>query len=391
MRLTIGYYTAIFSLGLAVAVLGPTLPDLAQRTHTDLGQISVLFTALALGYMLGALQGGRWYDRLPGHTVLTVGLVAMVLALVLTPLMPSLLLLAVVMLFLGAGEGVVDAGSNTLLLWVYRDRVGPWMNGLHFCFGLGALLAPVVTAQMTWRRGGLTWAYWTLAVLMLPGALWLYRLPSPAMPQSARDRPQGQQKRLLVVLLALFAALYVGVETGFGGWIFSYAVARQLSDTSGAAYLTAAFWGSLTLGRLLGVGLATRLQPSTIMLVDLVGCVASTGLIMLDASSAVLMWLGTCGLGVFMASIFPTLLIFAERHTTITGQVTGALLVGASVGGMLLPWLIGQRFASIGPGVLPVTILVTLMVAAVVFAGAMGFARREPLPQRRDRLEQRLM
>ena len=391
MSPTIGYYAAIFSLGLAVSVLGPTLPALARHTHTDLGQISVLFTALALGYMLGALQGGRWYDRWPGHTVLTAGLVAMALAMVLTPLMPSLWLLALVVLFLGAGGGVVDAGSNTLLLWVHRGRAGPWMNGLHFCFGLGALLAPVVTVQMTLHRGGLTWAYWTLAVLMLPGALWLFRLPSPAMPQSVRDQPQGQQKCLLVLLLALFAALYVGAEMGFGGWIFSYAVARHLSDTADAAYLTAVFWGAMTAGRLLAVGLATRLGPSTIILADLVGCMASTGLIMLDASSATLMWLGTCGLGVSMASIFPTLLVFAERHTTITGQVTGALLVGASVGGMLLPWRIGQGFASIGPSVLPATILVALMVAAVVFIGAMGYARRDALRKRRDRLEQRLM
>jgi len=55
---TMGYYASLLSLGLAVAVLGPTLPDLAQRTHTDMRKISILFTTLALGYMLGALQGG---------------------------------------------------------------------------------------------------------------------------------------------------------------------------------------------------------------------------------------------------------------------------------------------------------------------------------------------
>jgi hypothetical protein len=148
-------------------------------------KISILFTTLALGYMLGALQGGRWYDRLSGHTVLAGGILVMMLAMALMPVMPSLWLLAAVMLVLGVGQGLVDGGSNTLLLWIYRDQAGPWMNGLHFCFGLGTLLAPVVTAQVIARLGDITWAYWALAALMLPGALWLLRLPSPAIPQSA--------------------------------------------------------------------------------------------------------------------------------------------------------------------------------------------------------------
>ena len=379
---TMGYYASLLSLGLSVAVLGPTLPDLAQRTHTDMRKISILFTTLALGYMLGALQGGRWYDRLSGHTVLAGGILVMMLAMALMPVMPSLWLLAAVMLVLGVGQGLVDGGSNTLLLWIHRDQAGPWMNGLHFCFGLGTLLAPVVTAQVIVRLGDITWAYWALAALMLPGALWLLRLPSPAIPRSALAPLPGQEKRRLVILLALFAALYVGAETGFGGWIFSYAVARRLSDASGAAYLTAAFWGSLTAGRLLAVAFATRLRPSTLMLANLVGCVASAGLLILDTSSAVLMWTGTCSLGFSMASVFPTILVFAERRIPITGQVTGALLVGASMGGMSLPWLIGQLFASRGPGVLPATMMAVLIAAMAIFVVAMGWAARQPTTEK---------
>jgi len=50
-----------------------------------------------------------------------------------------------------------------------------------------------------------------------------------------------------------------------------------------------------------------------------------------------------------MATVFPTTLALAERHMTITGRVTGWLLVGASAGGMFLPWFIGQLFDVYGP------------------------------------------
>jgi len=143
----LGYYAAIFALGLAAAVFGPTLPGLAQHTHTDLRTVSFLFTARAFGYMLGSMQSGRWYDHWPGHAVLAAGLLLMAVTMVLTPLMSLLGTLTAVILALGVADGMVDVGSNTLLVWVYRDKVGPWMNGLHFFFGLGALLAPAVVVQ----------------------------------------------------------------------------------------------------------------------------------------------------------------------------------------------------------------------------------------------------
>ena len=373
---TISYYAAIFALGLAATVVGPTLPGLAKHTHTDLSTISFLFPARALGYMLGSLQSGRWYDHLPGHAVLAAGLLMMAVAMVLTPLMSLLWALTAAFLVLGVADGMVDVGSNTLLVWVYRDKVGPFMNGLHFSFGIGALLAPVVIAQAMAISGDIAWAYWVLAVLMLPGALWVLRLPSPTVPIGTHDGPTARGNRVLLVLIALFMALYVGAETGFGGWIFSYAVALHLSDAPGAAYLTAAFWGALTVGRLLSVPLATRVRPSTIVLGDLVGCLVSVGIMTLKAQSVIAIWLGTCGLGLFMASIFPTTLVFAERRMVITGRVTSWFLVGAGVGGMSLPWLIGQLFESMGPHVLLGTVMAALLVATGVFGIIMRCSMR---------------
>src|SRR5512135_907733 len=70
IAITIAYFAALVMLGLSTAALGPTLPTLAEHTRTNLGQISFLFTARSLGYMLGSLRGGRAYDRTPGHPIM---------------------------------------------------------------------------------------------------------------------------------------------------------------------------------------------------------------------------------------------------------------------------------------------------------------------------------
>lgn len=365
---TTGYYAAFVALGLTGASLGPTLPGLAEHTQTLLSEISFLFTARSLGYLLGSFQGGRLYDRLPGHPLMAVALLIMAAMMALAPLLSLLWLLTAVLLVVGIAEGTLDVGGNTLLVWVHGDKVGPFMNGLHFSFGVGAFLSPIIVAQAVLMSGDITWAYGVLALLMLPVAIWLLRPDSPVVPLVAKNSPAALANHLLVVLVAWFLFLYVGAEVSFGGWIFTYATALGLTGETNAAYLTSAFWGGLTAGRLLAIPIAMRLRPRFILLADLGGAMVSLGLILLWSDSLIAAWLGTLGGGLSMASIFPTTLSLTERRMTITGSVTGWFFVGASAGGMFLPWLIGQLFESIGPRVAMFIILADLVVALGVFA-----------------------
>jgi MFS transporter, FHS family, Na+ dependent glucose transporter 1 len=373
---TVGYYAAFVGLGLTTASLGPTLSSLAEHTQSNLREISFLFTARSLGYLLGSLLGGRLYDRTPGHPVMATALIVMAVTLFLVPLMPLLWLLTAVLLVLGVAEGMADVGGNTLLVWVHRREVGPFMNGLHFFFGVGTFLSPIIIAQAVLFSGDITWAYWALAFLMLPVVVGLARLPSPVAQKVSKDGPIGQVNHWLVVLVSVFFFLYVGAEVSFGGWIFTYAVAMGLTGKIVAAYLTSAFWGSFTLGRLLAIPIAARVRPRYILLADFVGCLISVGVIVLWSHSATVIWLGTFGMGLCMASIFPTTISWAGRRMTITGQVTGWFFVGSSLGGMVLAWLIGQLFESVGPQATMFAILFDLMVALGVFVVLMLYSSR---------------
>jgi fucose permease len=295
-------------------------------------------------------------------------LIVMAAMLALAPLISLFWLLFAVFLILGTAQGALDVGGNTLLVWIHRDKVGPFMNGLHFFFGLGAFLSPIIIAQAVLMSGDIIWAYWALALLTLPVFAWLLRLPSPPIRGSSKNGQDRQVNHRLVALLALFFFLHVGAEASFGGWIFTYAVEKDLANETTAAYLTSAFWGALTLGRLLAIPIAARFRPSTMLLANLVGCVVSLGVILLWPNSLGAVWLGAFGMGISIASMFPTSISLAERRMPITGQVTGWFLVGASIGGMSLPWTIGQLFESSGPQAAMLTIMADMILALVVFA-----------------------
>lgn len=355
-----GYFAASLVLGLSSAALGPTLGSLAGQTDSQLGEISFLFTTHALGYLIGSFQGGRIYDRLPGHPVMVVGFLLIAATLALIPTIPLLWLLTLVIGLMGLAQGVVDVGGNTLLIWIHRDRVGPFMNGLHFFFGLGAFVSPMIVAVSDDVR----WAYWILALLALPPGIWLLGRPSPAAGGASATESTGPANPWLVPLIALFLALYVGAEASLGGWIHTYTVETGLGDAGLGAYLTSGFWGAFTAGRLLSIPAAARFRPRSVLLLDFAGALAGLGVLLLWPTSTVAAWVGIVGVGASIASIFPTMISLAERRLAITGRVTGWFFVGASAGGMSLPWVIGQLFESIGPRVTLVTVLIDLLVAA---------------------------
>lgn len=371
---TVGYYLSFIALGLIEATLGPTLPALAKHTGTDLKEISFLFTARSLGYLFGSLVGGRLFDRLPGHWVMAGFIVLAAGMMALVPLMPLLWLLTAVLFISGVAQAGVDVGGNTMLVWVHQGNVGPFMNGLHFFFGVGAFLSPIIIAQLVLLSGDIYWAYWAIVALVLPVAVWLFLLPSPSAQVASADDTRQFDLRLLI-LFAFFFMMFVGAETSFGGWIFTYVSRMGLATETAAAYLTSAFWGGLTVGRLLSIPIATRLRPRVILTIDLLGSVASLCLILLWPSVLPVIWVGTVGFGFFMASIFPTTVSFAERRMLITGKVTSGFMVGASIGSMTVPWIIGQFIESVGPGVIMVVIFGALLLSVTVFAVLMRYSR----------------
>ena len=347
--LTAAYYASLLILGLETGAEGPSLPTLARHTFSGLDRISLIFITGSIGYLLGSLIGGRIYDRLPGHRVMATSLLVMLVTAVVYPLAAALWILLAAAFIMGLGKGALDVGCNTLLQWQRGDNAGPYLNGLHFAFGLGSFFSPILLAQIILRTQDIYWVFWTIAIVMLPVMLWLWVLPSPH-PAAHTSNGNGARVPLVpVVLIMLALFLYVGAEIGFSSWLYTYAITLQLADAVQAAYLTSGFWALFTFGRLLGIWIATRFGSRPILFFDLAGCLLSLVLIWVAPHSLPVLWAGSMGLGFSMASIFPTVLILAGERLRVSGTVTGWFLLGSGAGGMLLPWLIGNALGSVGP------------------------------------------
>lgn len=374
---TIGYYLGFIALGFVLGAIGPTLQGLADNTGVHLADVGILFTMRALGYTLGSFSVGKLYDHLAGHKVLAVTLVGIAFFLFVIPLIPLLLVLMAVFFLMGVSEAGLDVGGNTLIVWVHGEKASPFLNGLHFFFGVGAFLSPIIVAQMILITGDVVGAYWVLAVLVLPAALWIIRLPSPPNQAQHSNGAADRMDYKLVALITLLLLLYVGAEISFGGWIFSYATELDLMTDAAAAFLTSVFWGGLTLGRLLAVPLSARYPADRLLVVDFLGCLVCAALPLMW-STPIILWISAVGMGLAMASVFPLCIALAERKMKITGKVTRWFFGGVGLGAMTMPWIIGRLFEGVGAQVLMWTILIDIIIALGALRLLLAYAPPKP-------------
>jgi FHS family Na+ dependent glucose MFS transporter 1 len=384
LRIAFAFYGAVLLEGVMLASIGPTIDALADNTGSTTEQIAILFTANSLGYIVGSLVAARLYSRLPGNGVLAVALVWMAILTATIPWLGSLWALIAVFALIGVSVGLLDVGGNTLLVWLFRRDVPPYMNALHLSFGVGAFLCPLIVDRFAVGDGDATRAFWLFAALMIPVALWLTRMPSPDSPPEASAPAAGtvimRRYAWFLSLMGVLFFMHMGGELAFGGWIFNYADDLGFGGQTTAFVINSMFWGGLVIGRIIAIPLSTRWSARMMLQVDLLACAGFLGLIWLLPDSSAALWIGTIGFGMAIASVFASCINYTQERMPMSSHVMAIFFIGGSLGSMTLPWLVGQFFDSRGPKTMLWVVGGAVVGALAVFAWIqVHSARRMPV------------
>ncbi len=354
------YLTSFTVVGLSLGMLGPALTQLRDRSGTDIGGVGVLFAGQACGYIVGSFGSGRILDRVDGHRLYAAALVVLGAGMFAVPLFSSIYVLTAVFAVIGAGAASVDIGANTMLMWSRGAEVGRSMNLLHLCFGLGALSAPLfvhVSLDGTLRIAAL------ICVVL---AIWALTIEAPRVAAAPRDE-HATATRSILGLAGLFFVVYVGMEIGFAGWVFTYGEEIDFTDTA-ATWLTTLFWVSFTLGRIMSTVLVNSVRPKWLLFVTTSASIAAALVLVVGDSRSGAVWFGTTMMGFALAPQFPMMLTYLERRIAITGSATSWFLGGAGVGILVPPWLIGLWLDRSGPSAFPLAMVLLGTITLAVFA-----------------------
>ncbi len=385
-RRMLTYLAGFTVVGVSLSVGGPALSYLRARAHTDHAGIATVFVAQSLGYIVGALAGGRLLDGGRGHRAWLAAMAGSLSALAIVAASRSLWAMGVGFTLVGVFGALADVCGNTLTVWRSTGYAGRRLNALHLAFAIGAVTSPVVVDRSLAWTGGLWLVLVPVAlVIALVGPSFL-RTPAPARPRiDATATPGGQPRRWALGLVCGYFFLYVALEVTFAGWIHSYVEDVSGGSTATATAVTMVFWIGFTVGRLGAIWLAGRVTAGVLVGAATVASVVASALFVAVDGTGPMLWVVTALFAVSVAPQYASMVAHAESRLGLRGRDTSLIIATSGLGGLVMPWVVGILFDRIGPYSLPRVVLAVSVAAGLVLAvtnralGAGRAGQRPPL------------
>jgi fucose permease len=137
-------------------------------------------------------------------------------------------------------------------------------------------------------------------------------------------------------------------------------------DATTATGVVTTFWAGFTFGRAISIWIARRFSPGAMVAVSMCVTVAAAVLFALFRQGGPMLWVVTFLFAVSIAPQYASMMAFAESHLAMSGRNTSVLIGASGIGGLFLPWLLGQLFDHVGPQSLPPVMVVTSVVTALL-------------------------
>nr|WP_275589183.1 MFS transporter [Paenibacillus sacheonensis] len=276
-------------------------------------------------------------------------------------------------LFAGFGFGLGETCIGALIIETLGAQKASAMSLLEVFFGVGALALPAAAAWLI-LQGYWLWTFGTVGVLAaVTLLLWLF-LPlgeaeafmgktlvqdgseqasaaartsddsRTAKGSAAASGPKAWYSRgdlLLLVLGALFFAVYVGLEMSFANYLPAIMGRKSGLSESSATISLSIFWAAMSFGRLFVGRITGRVGYRNFLLVCCAGTtVGFAALLLLDQAAAATGMIVVTGLA--MAGIFAMGLVYLnEAFPDRIDRTTSILIACGGLGGAFLPKLTG--------------------------------------------------
>ncbi len=337
-------------LGILTAGMGPILPEFSANTGANLAVVGGVYTALFLGALVAQIISGPLTDKLGQRVVLTFSLLIIAAGTAGMILSRSIWGLFFITFLTGLGHGAVDLSTNVMVSRTFTEKNASTMNLLHFFFGLGAFIGPALVSLMLrfFNQGILT--LWLAVGMMVILSLAVTRLENPPRVQSSDGGNGSVYKSLILWLLSVVILLYVGLENGLGGWVTTFMNQTTSLNLEKAALVSSGFWGALTIGRLLGAVLGSKISQKSLLIISLAAA-AMMGFVFALTVGGVLPSIASVLLiGFFTGSVYPTVMsLVTTAFPESPGKAASVIAAMGSIGGMLIPLAQGYLQEQVSP------------------------------------------
>jgi hypothetical protein len=374
---------AFFLSGLVFGTWAARVP--AIKTSLDLGPgaLSAAFAAMNAGAIIGLHAGARLVGRFGSRATLRSALPAFGLLLPFIGAAPNLPFLAAALAVSAWVNSVVDVAINANGSGLERQCGRAVLSRLHAMLTLGGVAGAAGGVPAAWLTDGVLLPFTVVGTASaLAAAVGMRWLDDPAAaPTAAAHRPDSTSRTGWPLAIGALAFCVTLAEGGANDWAALY-----LHETGAghalAAGGTATFLAAMTIGRLAGDHLRTRLGP--VRLFRVAALLAATGLcVALLAHQPLASLAGFALLGLGLSVTLPIAIGTATHQAVRDGRPPAVAVARVSAlayfGAFAGPALIGAIAAvsSLGTGLLVAVILLT---AAALTCGPILDGHKQQFP-----------
>ncbi|KAH8728594.1 major facilitator superfamily domain-containing protein [Phaeosphaeriaceae sp. PMI808] len=363
-----------FANGMNDSVVGALIPYMESHYLISYSIMSLVFVGNAVGFILAAFFTDTILGKIGRAKTLILGDMIQLCAYIVLVCTPPYPLVVISFFLLGYGAAMNLALNNVYCANTHPSSV---ILGLsHGSYGIGGIVAPILGTALV--SHGVLWSrFYFIAVglrfcciVFSACAFWSYQEDSEPTLLTALEATASRQtttedassnlkefklalKSKVTIFGALFIFAYQGAEVSISGWIISYLIKYREGDPAKVGYVTAGFWGGITLGRFILTHAAPKIGEKKFVVILTIGTFTLQLLAWLIPNligNAVAVSL----LGLLLGPVYPcaqtifTRLLPRHIQTTAVGFIGGA----GSSGGAVAPFTTGILAQATGTWVL---------------------------------------
>ena len=345
---TLPIFMSFLIMGVADA-MGP-MGNAVKDQYEISGVMATMLTFFVfIAFAIFSVPGGLLAARIGKKKLLLLGLGLNALAMLIPSIMePGFKLLLGCIFVLGIGTTFLQVAGNPIMRDVSKE--GNYSRNLSFAQGIKGL----GSAASTWLVGGIAaiavfqnmgWRgiFPIFCTLMTVAFVWVLTLK---IDEAKADVPPSIGSSLSLLKKPVFAMavlgifLYVGAEASFGRFLTPMLTDFGFAEATANKYGAAFFFLLLTIGRLTGGVVLTKMSPRNFFRLS-AGLGLLGGLILMSGSKSLAM-VGVVAAGLGFANIWPMLFsITVEEEPERANELSGLMCMAIS-GGAIVPLIMGK-------------------------------------------------
>ena len=364
-----------FVISFLTNVIGPLVPEVIKGFSVSKGMAGLLNFSFFIAYGVMSVPAGMLTEKYREKKVITAAFAMATAGALLFSFFPSFGIYLISLFMIGMGMAVLQVAINPLLRVSGGEEHFAFTSVMaQLFFGGASFLSPLMYSYLVTNLSAgnttnlllstlnelvpenLKWVsiYWIFGVIAFAMVIIVLVSKFPKVELNAEEKVGnfGTIKELLknkTVILFFFGIFaYVGTEQGVASWISKF-----LSDYHGmspeveGAKAISWFWGLLTVGCILGLGLLKVIDSKLVLRIFSIAAMISLATALLTGNGMTAYY-GFIGVGFFASVMWSVIFSLALNSLPSNHGAFSGILCSGIIGGAIVPLIVGVLGDAIG-------------------------------------------